>query len=160
MKFTEYDIRRTDLPEEVMTFLREIAFCENSSKPIVMFRMGAQEILRGGLFTLTPKPAGKKSNFILPDWVPKEPWEDFLQMRKDQKKPAKTVTALNGLVSDLEKLTNRDPVSARVHIIHALKKGWLTFYRIHSYEFSETSMEEPEDAAELKRRKNMRGDRQ
>jgi hypothetical protein len=51
-----------------------------------------------------PTPLKGGLSFVVPDWVPKEPWEGFIEMRKSIHKPPKTERALKLLVGKLETL--------------------------------------------------------
>jgi len=53
--------------------------------------------------TQEPRAKATPSLFVLPDWVPREPWEAWLEVRK-KKRAANTVHALDLAVGELERL--------------------------------------------------------
>lgn len=64
--------------------------------------------------------------FVLPDWIPVEPWNGYMQVRAKNKWPA-TARALNLLVGALQKLNDagHDPTEC---IDLATMNGWRSFY--------------------------------
>ena len=91
---------------------------------------------------LLPKPVTTKANnksilqkqytkankiFVLPDWVEKEVWDDFVKMRSRIKNSPLTEYGKKLLVSDLEKLKNQGNDPVRV-IEESIKHGWKGFF--------------------------------
>jgi phage replication O-like protein O len=91
---------------------------------------------------LLPKPVTTKANnksilqkqytkankiFVLPDWVEKEVWDDFVKMRARIKNSPLTEYGKKLLVSDLEKLKNQGNDPVRV-IEESIKHGWKGFF--------------------------------
>lgn len=75
------------------------------------------------------KGASKTRDVILPDWMPLEEWNNFLEYRKLNKKPlGKTAIDLN--IKKLEKLRaqGEDPVEC---INEAIARGWLSFFPVN-----------------------------
>lgn len=70
----------------------------------------------------------EKDIFILPDWINKNTWNDFIEMRKKQKKPP-TERAIKELVNDLEKLRSSGQ-DIEVVISESIKHGWISFYPV------------------------------
>jgi len=66
--------------------------------------------------------------FILPDWIPKDAWNDFIVMR-DGMKPKPTLRAKELLISSLEKLKKlgNDPEAV---IDRSTMNGWKGFYAL------------------------------
>lgn len=67
-----------------------------------------------------PKPPA----FVLPDWVPADPWTEFVEMRRAKGKRAPfTVAAAKGIVDDLAKLRDDGHDLACV-LRQSVKSGW------------------------------------
>ena len=67
------------------------------------------------------------SAYAPPEWVPAEPWTEFVQMRKAMRNIPFTDAAAKGVVADLEKLRDagHDPAGL---LRHAVTSGWRTVY--------------------------------
>jgi hypothetical protein len=50
--------------------------------------------------------SAKSAPFVLPEWIPEKPWNDYLEMRRRLKKPA-TKRAMELAVKELEKLADQ-----------------------------------------------------
>ncbi len=61
----------------------------------------------GGKARKRAAPAPKKPSFEVPDWIPAEPWQAFVDMRREMERGPKkvpfTVGAAKGIVEELEK---------------------------------------------------------
>lgn len=68
----------------------------------------------------------KDGGFQLPEWVPQEPWEGWLAMRKAQRHPV-TDRAKGLAVTKLEELRGQGHDPGKL-IDLATLKGWLSFY--------------------------------
>lgn len=75
--------------------------------------------------------------FVLPDWVPKEPWDAFMETRKGLK-ARNTSRALNSLVKELEKLRERghDPTEV---IDQSIRNSWKDVFEIRNKHNANTS---------------------
>lgn len=69
-----------------------------------------------------------EQDFILPDWVPKQEWDNFVEMRKKIRRPM-TEAAMKLAVRELEKLRQKgeDVVSV---INQSILNAWQSFYPI------------------------------
>lgn len=70
----------------------------------------------------------KKGIFVLPDWVNKDLWNDFLEVRKKQKK-VPTERAKIELILDLKKLRDTGDDIDDV-MLKSIKNNWLGFYSL------------------------------
>jgi len=68
--------------------------------------------------------------FVLPDWVEKEVWDDFMKMRARIKNSPLTEYGKKLLVNDLEKLKNQGNDPIRV-IEESIKHGWKGFFPLN-----------------------------
>jgi len=59
------------------------------------------------------KPKETEPDFILPEWINKEAWDGYVEMRKEKKSPMKTLRAMNLAVNTLKKLKEAgdDPIA-------------------------------------------------
>jgi hypothetical protein len=80
--------------------------------------------------TDTDTDTEKKQNadaFVLPEWIPKKTWTEYLKTRK-KKKAAETKYALDLVISELQKIKtthNHDPVDV---LNKSIKSGWIDVY--------------------------------
>jgi uncharacterized protein YdaU (DUF1376 family) len=74
------------------------------------------------------KPISIPPAFVLPAWIPEQPWNDFLMMRDKQRKPP-TVRAKELIVIELEKLLNQGHDPAEV-LNQSTKKSYLDVYPV------------------------------
>jgi len=88
-----------------------------------------------GTVTVTvepPKPPFEKPNngFILPDWMPKEEWDGFVEMRKKIKKPL-TDLAKKLTVNELERLkkAGNEP---RAVLNQSIQRSWQGVFELKS----------------------------
>jgi len=74
------------------------------------------------------KPKQKTKIFQLPDWIPKDLWEDFMEVRK-KLKAVQTVRALGMVVTELEKLKaqGHDPTEV---IEQSIRSSWKDVYPV------------------------------
>lgn len=68
----------------------------------------------------------EEDRFALPSWVPKEPWDGWIEVRRKNRWPV-TTRALNLAVAELEALKAKGHDPAAV-IDLATLKGWRSFY--------------------------------
>lgn len=68
----------------------------------------------------------EKLCFSLPDWVPKQPWDDFLEMRKKIRKPL-TSAAMQLAVNKLEKL-KQEGYDLKEVINQSVLNSWQGFF--------------------------------
>ena len=82
--------------------------------------------------TPTSKPKNKKTSadapFVLPDWIPVEPWQAYLEMRNKKRKPA-TDYAKKLVVAELEKLRAAGNEPGAV-LDRSTKAGWTDVYAV------------------------------
>jgi len=74
-----------------------------------------------------------KHAFVLPDWIPRDTWNAYLEVRQ-RKKAAMTDYALNLIVSELEKIQTihgQNPVEV---INKSIKSGWTDVYPLKEKE--------------------------
>lgn len=73
-----------------------------------------------------PKGVKKKNPFLLPDWIPVEPWEALLETRAKKKAPS-TDYAMWRIVGKLEeyRAKGHDPTKL---LNEAVEKGWQTVF--------------------------------
>ena len=74
-----------------------------------------------------PNPKLQSATFILPNWIPIETWQSYLEVRT-KKRAAKTNNALNLIVKELEKIKrihNQDPVEV---LNKSIRSGWTDVY--------------------------------
>ena len=66
----------------------------------------------------------------IPDWLPRQPWLDFVEMRRSKRNPF-TVRAAEGIVADLEKLlaAGDDPEAV---LLESVKNGWSGVFPLKS----------------------------
>lgn len=76
-----------------------------------------------------PHPPRGELAFVLPDWVPKEAWEDWLEMRK-KKRSSPTLRAQQLAVERLATLmaSGNDPVQV---LDQSTFRGWLGLFEVH-----------------------------
>lgn len=65
----------------------------------------------------------------LPDWMPMEAWEGFVEMRKQIKKPLKTERAINLAINTLDKLRAEGQNVAAV-LDQSTMNSWLGLFPI------------------------------
>lgn len=68
----------------------------------------------------------KKEAFVLPDWIPLDAWNGYLDMRKKKKKPP-TDYARDLLIKELEKLQNEGHDLTKV-LNNSIKNDWTDLY--------------------------------
>jgi hypothetical protein len=69
---------------------------------------------------------------VLPDWLPKQPWDDFVAMRRAKGKRAPfTFAAAKGIVAELEKLRGQGQDPAGV-LQQSTMNGWSGVFAVHS----------------------------
>ncbi|MDO6718835.1 helix-turn-helix domain-containing protein [Psychrosphaera sp. 1_MG-2023] len=68
------------------------------------------------------EPKAKPNKFVLPNWVDKNLWKDFLEHRKKLRKPM-TNRAQELIISDLEKLTEKGYCATKL-VEYSIKLGW------------------------------------
>lgn len=71
-------------------------------------------------------PSPRDEPFVLPDWVPAEPWDAFLKMRQRIRKPA-TDYAKKLIVNTLAKLAEQGHLPALV-LEQSVRKSWQDVY--------------------------------
>jgi hypothetical protein len=69
------------------------------------------------------KRASKNSGFVVPDWVPPEPWAAFVKMRKAMRGVPFTDEAAKGIVDDLARLMQQGHDPEKL-LLKAVKRGW------------------------------------
>lgn len=95
---------------------------------------GASVVLAGCQQVATPeteretekRETRKAGAFALPDWIPKEPWEGWVEVRRKNKWPV-TDRAFTLALAELEELRKQGHDPAKV-IDLATLKGWRSFY--------------------------------
>ena len=87
--------------------------------------------------TSVKKPKLAQAPFVLPDWVPKEPWEAFIEMRRSARK-SPTERAKELLVKELEKLREQGHEPTAV-IEQSTRKNWLDFFPIKKADVQQQS---------------------
>ena len=89
-----------------------------------------------------PNPKPKKHSvktavFILPDWVPVDAWNGYVEMRVKKKKPL-TDRAANLIIADLEKLKDNGQDPGAV-LDCSTKRNWLDMYPLPQSAIQEQS---------------------
>lgn len=90
------------------------------------------------------KVVKKDKEFILPDWIPIETWQAYMEVR-NKKKASKTPYALNLIVKELIKIKsqyNHDPIAV---INKSIQSGWTDVYPLKENKqinFSKTDITE------------------
>ena len=74
-----------------------------------------------------PKEAKASNAYAPPEWVPAEPWAEFVRMRKAMRNVPFTAAAAMGVVRELEKL-RRDGHAPDEMLLLAVTNGWRTVY--------------------------------
>lgn len=70
-----------------------------------------------------PKARKRASDFDLPDWVPGEPWAEFVAMRKAMRNAPFTLGAAKGIIGDLERLKGEGHDPGKV-LLRSVKLSW------------------------------------
>jgi hypothetical protein len=73
-------------------------------------------------------PPADEKKFVLPDWIPRDDWQEFLKFRQRVRKPM-TERAKHLAVIDLEKLRN-EGYSPSAVINQSILNGWSGLFRI------------------------------
>lgn len=66
--------------------------------------------------------ANKREGFSLPDWIPKDLWSEWMEVRR-KKKAVNSPKAKNALINNLEQI-QRAGISPEVAITKAIEKSW------------------------------------
>ena len=66
------------------------------------------------------------NNIVLPDWIPKETWDIFLEVRKAKKCP-NTARALNMLINKMSKFRDRG-IDIKEEMERSILNGWKDIY--------------------------------
>lgn len=74
-----------------------------------------------------PTPQPPEGECVLPDWLDREQFEDFLALRK-KIKAQNTDRAIKILIAEIQKLSNSSPVLAKALIDQSIANSWKTVY--------------------------------
>lgn len=77
--------------------------------------------------TITKEEAKASSAYTPPEWVPQEPWVEFVRMRKAMRNVPFTGAAAKGVVGELEKLKAKGHDPGEM-LMRAVTNGWRTVY--------------------------------
>ena len=72
-------------------------------------------------------PVSDDTEFVLPEWMPKETWDAYLEVR-NKKRATKTVYALNLIIKELLKIKaeyNQNPLDV---LNKSIKSGWIDVF--------------------------------
>jgi DNA-binding transcriptional regulator YhcF (GntR family) len=80
--------------------------------------------------------------FVLPAWVPADPWEGLMEIRDAAPKAAQTARALNSLVGELERLAAKghDPTEI---LEKSVRSGWIDIYEPKEYSHAKPAQKKP-----------------
>lgn len=82
------------------------------------------------------------SDFVLPDWIDKKLFDDFLTLRK-QLKAVNSDRALNNLVTELEELSGKNTQAANELINQSITNSWKTVYPLKDKAARKSNNEPP-----------------
>lgn len=82
------------------------------------------------------------SGFVLPDWIDKKLFDDFLVLRK-QLRAVNSDRALNNLVTELEELSGKNAQAANELINQSITNSWKTVYPLKDKAVRKSNNEPP-----------------
>lgn len=84
----------------------------------------------------------------LPEWLDKDAWGDWVEMRKRMRKPLSTQRSINGALKDLKDLVDKGHNQSWL-ITEAVKRNWLGFYLpSNGFNFQQPEQIKPRTIAE------------
>lgn len=123
------DFMRVSGPLLGIEWVAPLKPCETLAKPFLnQEQEQEQDTPKGVQGGKPPKPPA----LAIPDWIPVEPWNEFVAMRRAKGKRAPfTVAAAKGILSELEKL--RSQGQDIVGVLHqSVRAGWSDVYAVKS----------------------------